>query len=108
MSVESGLVRLVTTIAVSALVAAAAFFALDLASASVGNTFEQPIKAVVTLVFKSPEVSADLNNDGNVDTRDLMIVARNISSGSPGDDRADVDRNGAVDVSDLAFVARYV
>ena len=100
--------RLATKIAVSALAVAAAVFALSLANATVDIRFERPIKASVALVLESPEESADLNNDGNVDTRDLIIVARSIRSGPLGDARADVDKNGAVDVSDLAFVARYV
>ena len=100
--------RLITPIAVSALAVAAAVFALELADASVNKRFERPLKAAVTLVWESPAESADLDNDGNVDTEDLIIVARNIGSGPLGDARADVDKNGAVDVSDLAFVARYV
>ena len=42
-----------------------------------------------------------------MDLEDLRILASNINTRPPGDERADVDGNGVVDIGDLTFVARY-
>jgi hypothetical protein len=50
--------------------------------------------------------SGDLNNDGKVDLRDLIIIARNFGKTSGFDPKSDPNRDGGVDLLDLILVAR--
>ena len=68
--------------------------------------FEKPFPATVILKIASSEEAADVNDDGQVDDRDLRIVAGNINTSPPRDLRADVDGDGSVNIFDLAFVGR--
>ena len=67
--------------------------------------YDLPIVATVTLVWESGSDAADVDKDGLVNARDLLIITQNINTSPPSDPRADVDGNGAVDLKDLASVA---
>ena len=90
-----------------ALVALLALAAGTVAYAAQEKRFNLPVMATVTLKVQSAAEVADLNVDGAVDARDLLIVTLNINTSPPSDPRADVDKNGAVDIRDLAFVALH-
>ena len=91
-----------------ALIAAAVIAAtVGLTYAAFDREFKLPVQATVTVKLVSFIETADVNGDGRVDRGDLRIVASNINTRAPGDEKADVDNNGAVDIGDLAFVARY-
>lgn len=81
-------------------------------------TTPNPLSANIMVVEKSGAGSAtvslsrriDVNGDGTVDIRDLVIVAIAFSSvaGSPGyDPRADIDGNGTVNIIDLVAVSLF-
>ena len=53
-----------------------------------------------TLIIQNP---MDVNSDGVVNIRDLVLVASNF--GQTGQNRADVNNDGVVNISDLALVA---
>jgi len=50
-------------------------------------------------------VPGDLNNDGEVDIADLIIVAKNFGLTSGYDSAADTDSNNVIDIFDVVFVA---
>lgn len=86
-------------------VAAGATFGLAYALAT--REFNLSITGTVTVQMVSQAQAADVNGDGVVDGADLRIVASNLGTSPPGDERADIDGNGVVDVLDLALVALY-
>ena len=91
----------------AALVALAALASSAVLYASYEKRYDLPITATVTLVHQYDSDAADVNQDGVVNSKDLLIVTQNINTSPPGDPRADVDGNGAVDIEDLAFVAMH-
>lgn len=102
------MVRIVGLKYVLALAAPVVIAAGTVVYAAQEQRFDLPINATVTLVQQSGTEAADLNVDGRVDARDLLIITRNFNPRPPGDPRADVDKSGAVDLRDLAFVALYL
>ena len=97
----SGLKYVLAVAALMALAAGAVVYAAQ------EKRFDLPISATVTLVQESAADTADVNQDGAVDARDLLIVTRNLNTSPPGDPRADIDKSGAVDIRDLVFVALH-
>ena len=59
-------------------------------------------------VVNSSGAAWDVNQDGNVNVGDLVLVARHLGSGSPANPRADVNGDGQVNVGDLVLVARHL
>ena len=49
----------------------------------------------------------DINNDGTVDIRDLILVSNNFGLESPEHPKADVNKDGRVDIIDLLLVAAH-
>ena len=50
-------------------------------------------------------IPGDINNDGNVDLDDLIIIASNFGLTTGFDERADTDNNNVIDIFDIVFVA---
>ena len=69
------------------------------------------IEAEVTAVYKSPASTpsaapaSDVNQDGQVNVLDLILVAQHLGETILGNPRADVNGDGEVNILDLAFVA---
>ena len=57
-------------------------------------------------VVKSSGAAWDVNQDGQVNVSDLVLVSRNFGSRSPSNPRADVNGDGQVNVIDLVLVSR--
>ena len=56
--------------------------------------------------FPPPQtIPGDLNEDGDVDVQDLIIVAKNFGLTAGFQSEADTDTNGIVDIFDVVFVA---
>ena len=49
----------------------------------------------------------DINNDGTVDIRDLILVSNNFGLESPEHPKVDVNKDGRVDIIDLLLVAAH-
>ncbi|MCE2399709.1 sulfatase-like hydrolase/transferase [Candidatus Poribacteria bacterium] len=49
----------------------------------------------------------DINNDGVVDVRDLILVSNSFGKETPEHPRADVNKDGKVDIIDLLYVASH-
>ena len=49
----------------------------------------------------------DVNEDGDVDISDLVIVGENFGEAPTNDKRADVNQDGVVDISDLVLVEQH-
>ena len=56
-------------------------------------------------VVKSSGAAWDVNQDGQVNVSDLVLVSRNFGSHSPSNPRADVNGDGQVNVIDLVLVS---
>jgi len=95
----AGLKYIAVLAGLAALASSAALYA------SHEKRYDLPIIATVTLVWESGSDAADVDKDGLVNARDLLIITQNINTSPPRDPRADVDGNGAVDLKDLASVA---
>ncbi len=50
----------------------------------------------------------DVNQDGRVSIRDLILVAKDLGSGAPANLRTDVNRDGEINIQDLILVARHI
>ena len=50
----------------------------------------------------------DVNQDGRVNIRDLVLVAKDLGSGMPANLRSDVNRDGVVDIRDVILVAQHI
>ena len=50
----------------------------------------------------------DVNQDGRVSIQDLVLVARDLGSGSPANLRTDVNRDGVINIQDLILVATHI
>ena len=58
-------------------------------------------------IGEPPPVPGDVNNDRQVDTQDLEVVASRL--GQPGQgNRADVNGDGVIDIADLVWIARKI
>ena len=49
----------------------------------------------------------DVNQDGRVSIQDLVLVAKDLGSGTPANLRTDVNRDGVINVQDLILVANH-
>ena len=49
----------------------------------------------------------DINNDGVVDTQDLILVSNSFGRGTPEHPKVDVNKDGGVDIIDLLLVATH-
>ena len=49
----------------------------------------------------------DINNDGIIDTRDLIMVSNNFETETPQHPKADVNKDGRIDIIDLLLVAAH-
>ena len=49
----------------------------------------------------------DVNQDGHVNIRDLILVARDFGSGVPANLRTDVNRDGVINIQDLIIVSQH-
>ena len=61
--------------------------------------------AILLILPVIVSANADLNNDGNVDVSDLIIVAGDFGKTSGFNSRADTDSNNIVDIFDVVYVA---
>ncbi len=50
----------------------------------------------------------DVNQDGRVSIQDLVLVAKDLGSGTPTNLRTDVNRDGEINIQDLILVAQYM
>ena len=50
----------------------------------------------------------DVNQDGEVDILDLILVAQDLGSGTPANLRTDVNRDGTINIQDLILVAQHM
>ena len=50
----------------------------------------------------------DVNQDGRVSIQDLILVAKDLGSGTPANLRTDVNRDGEINIQDLILVARHI
>ncbi len=50
----------------------------------------------------------DVNQDGRVSIRDIVLVAKDLGSGTPANLRTDVNRDGVINVQDLILVAHHM
>ena len=50
----------------------------------------------------------DVNQDGKGSVLDLILVARDIGSGTPANLRTDVNRDGVINIQDLIIVAQHI
>ena len=50
----------------------------------------------------------DVNQDGRVSIQDLVLVAKDLGSGTPANLRTDVNRDGVVNIRDLILVAQHM
>jgi hypothetical protein len=58
-----------------------------------------------------PFFTGDVNNDGQVDVTDIMLIVGNILGDNPQDffrSRADMDKNGIIDVTDVMLVVNVI
>ena len=51
---------------------------------------------------------SDINNDGTVDIRDLILVSKNFGSEMPTHPKVDANKDGIVDIIDLILVASHL
>ena len=49
----------------------------------------------------------DINNDGTVDMRDLILISNSFDEETPTDPKVDVNKDGRVDIIDLLLVAAH-
>ena len=49
----------------------------------------------------------DVNQDGYVNIRDLILVAKDFGSGAPANLRTDVNRDGVINIQDLIIVSQH-
>ena len=67
--------------------------------------------AVSSVLPASAAVRGDLNNDGTIDSFDVVLCRRNIItmfSGGQTDLLADIDGNGSIQINDLVLLQKYV
>ena len=64
------------------------------------------VRTVNGEVVKSIGAAWDVNQDGQVNISDLVLVSHNFGSRSPSNPRADVNGDGQVNISDLVLVSR--
>ena len=50
----------------------------------------------------------DINNDGIVDVKDLILVSNSFGTEPPGHPKADVNKDGKVDIIDLLYIASHL
>ena len=50
----------------------------------------------------------DVNQDGRVSIQDLVLVAKDLGSGTPANLRTDVNRDGVINIQDLILVAQHM
>ena len=50
----------------------------------------------------------DVNQDGQVNIRDLILVAKDLGADAPANLRTDVNRDGVINIQDLIIVARHM
>ena len=50
----------------------------------------------------------DVNQDGRVSIQDLILVAKDLGSGTPTNLRTDVNRDGVINIQDLLLVAQHI
>ncbi len=66
----------------------------------------RPLPAVVRVVSdESPELVGDVDGNGVVDIRDLVLVAASFNTSPPANPLADVNKDGIVNLFDLALVS---
>ena len=56
----------------------------------------------------SQTLSWDINDDGSVDVRDLILVSNSFGSKTPAYPKTDVNNDGSVDIIDLVLVASHL
>ena len=61
-------------------------------------------KTSVYMTDELPSVAADVNEDGQVDIYDLILVIRALGQTAPIDPRVDVNSDGSVDKTDLLII----
>ena len=86
-------------LAVMAFVMAVSFIVTVVAAQNIFGT--EVVSATVNIVI--PPVREDVDGDGCVGARDLILVARNLGVDVP--EGADVNGDGKVDIVDLSLVA---
>ena len=60
------------------------------------------------IVLSTTPILADVNEDGTIDTLDLVVVAKNFGAVSFDNPRADVNADGIVNIQDLMLVAAAI
>ena len=61
-------------------------------------------KTSIYMTGELPSVAADVNEDGQVNIYDLILVIRALGQTAPTDPRVDVNRDGSVDKTDLLII----
>ena len=61
----------------------------------------------ITINFLTIQASADIDGNGVVDHRGLMVMAAKLNTYPAGKSREDINHDGLIDVLDLAIVAQY-
>ena len=65
------------------------------------NEVDKPVPASVTIIYG---LAGDVNQDGQVDTADLVIVSDSFNTIPPVNEAADVNCDGIVDIYDLVLI----
>ena len=95
-----------TTLAAGAFILATGI-ALAFIYGVLGTASNVPVGASSLALLGTPPPSTDVDDNGQVDAADLLIVAQNLGLRPAPDARADVDGNGGVDIFDQALVGVY-
>ena len=61
-------------------------------------------KTSIYMTDELPSVAADVNEDGQVDIDDLILVIRALGQTAPTDPRVDVNSDGSIDKTDLLII----
>jgi hypothetical protein len=72
---------------------------------NVGNVEEAPSEADAITTVTTPRW--DVNQDGEINLLDLVLVARSFGEQPPSDENADVNEDGKVDIFDLVLVEKH-
>ena len=78
------------------------------AGSSGGDVISSEDLQIVIAVEDRAFPAWDVNQDGQVNVLDLIVVAQNLGSTTSGDSRADVNGDGTINVLDLIVVAQHL
>ena len=75
---------------------------------AIGQTIPSGILEIVIIVEDTTRPAWDVNQDGQVNILDLILVAQSLGANASAHSRVDINGDGIVNILDLALVAQHI